>query len=85
MIHYVQAGDWVGLFDGKSLTGMANKISHARVVSVVWNGHVIQEDAEIGGPTRTSMPRSETARGPLMLQGDHGPVANRNVRLRELP
>ena len=47
--------------------------------------HVVHEDAEIKGPTRASMPGSEMARGPLILQGDHGRVASRNIRLRELP
>jgi hypothetical protein len=81
-------GEWQAfdiLFHAPRFDENGNKISHARFVSVVWNGHVVHEDAEIEGPTRASMPGGETARGPLMLQGDHGPVAYRNIRLRELP
>ena len=59
-----------------------NKIANARFIRVVHNGIVIHEDVEVGGPTRASMPGPERAQGPLMLQGDHGPVAYRNVRMR---
>ena len=65
-----------------------NKIANARFVSVVWNGHLVHEDAEVEGPTRAAMRDGEElqeyARGPLMLQGDHGPVAYRNVWLVDL-
>jgi len=57
------------------------KIANALFVSVVWNGHVVHENVEVEGPTRAAMPGDETALGPLMLQGDHGPVAYRNIRL----
>jgi hypothetical protein len=65
-----------------------NKIANARFVSVVWNGHLVHENAEVGGPTRAAMgggeAQQEYARAPLMLQGDHGPVAYRNVWLVNL-
>ena len=60
------------------------KIENARFVKVAHNGVVVQEDVELKGPTRSSMPGPETARGPLMLQGDHGPVAYRNIRIKLL-
>jgi hypothetical protein len=39
---------------------------------------------EVSGPTRAAAFDDERAAGPLMLQGDHGPVAYRNLRLRRL-
>ena len=33
------------------------------------------------GPTRGSKFETEAATGPIIIQGDHGPVAYRNLRL----
>lgn len=46
-----------------------NKISYARFVSVVWNGHVVHEDAEIKGPTRASMPAVRRREGLSCCRG----------------
>jgi len=61
-----------------------NKVANARFVRVVHNGVVIHEQVEVSGPTRAAAFSDEAPRGPLMLQGDHGPVAYRNIRLRLL-
>ena len=58
-----------------------NKIANATFVSVVWNGEIVHENSEVEGPTRASMMDDEAPNGPLMLQGDHGPVAYRNIRI----
>ena len=58
-----------------------NKISHATFVEVVWNGEVVHENVEVVGCTRGAMLTEEAATGPILLQGDHGPVAFRNVHL----
>ena len=58
------------------------KTANARFVRVVHNGIVVHEDVEVGGPTRAAMFSDEKPRGPLMLQGDHGPVAFRNICIR---
>jgi len=57
------------------------KIANARFEKVVHNGIVVHEDVELTGPTRASAYNDEKPLGPLMLQGDHGPVAYRNIRL----
>jgi len=59
------------------------KISNARFEEIVHNGVVVHEDVELTGPTRGSTYNDEKPTGPLMLQGDHGPVAYRNIRLTE--
>ena len=48
------------------------------------NGKVVQEDLELKAPTGHAWRLPEVARGPLMLQADHGPVAFRNIRVRPL-
>jgi len=53
-------------------------------VRVVHNGRVVHENVDVSGPTRAAAFRDEQPSGPLMLQGDHGPVAFRNVWLRPL-
>jgi sugar phosphate isomerase/epimerase len=57
------------------------KVSNARFEKVMHNGIVVHEDVELTGPTRASTYDDEKATGPLMLQGDHGPVAYRNIRI----
>ncbi len=61
------------------------KTANARFVKVVHNGKVIHENVEVKGPTTASLGGPEKPRGPLLLQGDHGPVAFRNLRLKPLP
>jgi len=58
-----------------------NKIANARFEKVIHNGIVVHEDVVLTGPTRASTYNDEKPRGPLMLQGDHGPVAYRNIRI----
>ena len=58
-----------------------NKTANATFVKVVWNGQIIHENVEVAGVTRGAMLADEVATGPLLLQGDHGPVAYRNVVL----
>lgn len=58
------------------------KIENARFVKVVHNGVIVHENVEVTGPTRSAYFEDEKPTGPLMLQGDHGPVAYRNIRLR---
>lgn len=58
------------------------KIANARMVKVVHNGVVIHENVELTGPTRSAAFSDEQAMGPLMIQGDHGPVAVRHIRYK---
>ncbi len=57
------------------------KVANARFEKVVHNGTVIHADVELTGPTRASAYNDEKPAGPLMLQGDHGPVGYRNIRI----
>jgi hypothetical protein len=57
------------------------KTSNARIVRAVLNGVLVQENVEIEGPTGGGVTNREAATGPLMIQGDHGPVAVRNIEI----
>jgi hypothetical protein len=61
------------------------KIANARFEKVVHNGVIVHENVEVTGTTRAGLYEDEKPTGPLVLQGDHGPVAYRNIWLVELP
>lgn len=60
------------------------KTANARFEEVYLNGALVQQQATVTGPTRSAMFEDEKITGPLMLQGDHGNVAFRNIRYRPL-
>jgi hypothetical protein len=66
-------------FQAPRFDDSGNKISNARMLSVILNGVTLHENVELLGPTRSAYSQEEKARGPLMIQGDHGPVAIRNL------
>lgn len=57
------------------------KVENARFIEVKHNGRIVHENVALSGPTRASLWNDEKPFGPLMLQGDHGPVAYRNITL----
>lgn len=78
-------GEWQSfdiLFRAPRFDTSGRKTTNARFVMVQHNGTLIHQDVEVSGPTRAAMFADETSSGPLLLQGDHGPVAYRNVRVR---
>ena len=64
------------IFDGK------RKVANARFAVVRLNGVVVQENVGVTGPTRAAAFLDEVPTGPLMIQGDHGPVAVRNIQYK---
>jgi hypothetical protein len=58
------------------------KVANARFVKVTLNDQVIHENVEIPkGPTPGGLTAREAPAGPLMFQGNHGPVAFRNIKI----
>lgn len=57
------------------------KTANARFVKVTLNGQAIHENLEIKDRTPGGLTGKEVAEGPLMFQGDHGPVAFRNIKI----
>jgi len=78
-------GEWQSfdiVFQAPRFDDAGRKVANARFVKVAHNGVVVHKDVELNGPTRAAMDESrEVAAGPLMLQGDHGPVAYRHIRI----
>ncbi|MBN1481326.1 DUF1080 domain-containing protein [candidate division KSB1 bacterium] len=78
------AGQWQwfeAVFRAPRFDASGTKISNARFEKIYHNGFLIHENVEITGPTRASLYDDEQATGPLLLQGDHGPVAYRTIRV----
>ena len=58
-----------------------NKVANARFVRVTLNDRVIHENVEMAKPTPGGLTGKEKAVGPIMFQGNHGPVAYRNIKV----
>lgn len=80
-------GDWQTLdieFQAPRFDDEGKKTANARFLKVVLNGQVIHDDQELTNPTGNNWRNPEFATGPILLQGDHGPVAFRNIRIRPI-
>jgi len=60
------------------------KIANARFDKVLYNDQLVQQNVECEGPTRSAMNIEEATKGPIMIQGDHGPVQFRKLAWRPL-
>lgn len=69
-------------FQAPRFDATGKKTANARLLKVVLNGAVIHENLELTGPTGGAIADSESATGPFMIQGDHGPVAFRNFSIK---
>jgi sugar phosphate isomerase/epimerase len=75
-------GEWQSFdvtFRAPRFDEAGKKTANACFVKVTHNGQVIHENVELTGPTAGAMANDEKPAGPLRIQGDHGPVAFRNV------
>lgn len=60
------------------------KTANFQLLKVELNGQILQENLELKGPTPSGVTGKEAAKGPIMFQGDHGPVAYRNIKVTPL-
>ena len=77
-------GEWqkyVIDFKAPSFDANGKKTSNARFIKVELNGKILHENVEMKGQTPSGVNGKEAATGPIMFQGDHGPVAYRNIRI----
>jgi sugar phosphate isomerase/epimerase len=75
-------GQWQSfdvIFRSPRFDSRGNKIANACFEKVFHNGILIHENVEVTGPTRDSIQTDESATGPIVLKGDRGPVAFRNI------
>ena len=80
-------GEWQSFdieFRAPRFDAAGKKTANARIVRVLHNGQVVQENVELPGPTRSAHWEDEKPLGPVLLQGDHGPVVYRNLRLKRI-
>lgn len=80
-------GEWQSYhiwFRAPRFDANGKKIENAKFLRVVHNGLSVQKVVEVDGPTRAAINIAEAATNPIMLQGDHGPVAFRNIYWRPL-
>ena len=79
-------GEWQSLhiwFQAPRFDASGRMTGKPKVLRVQLNGVPVQENVTLVGPTLSSMKIPEAAKNPIMLQGDHGPVAFRNLYIRE--
>jgi uncharacterized repeat protein (TIGR03806 family) len=80
-------GEWQSfriVFRAPRFDKNGKKTQNARFVKVFHNGKLIHENVDVTGPTVAAAFGDEKPKGPIMLQGDHGPVAYRNLKIAPL-
>jgi Domain of Unknown Function (DUF1080) len=81
------AGEWQTFeinFRAPQFDATGKKTANAKFIEVKLNDKVVHANVEVEGPTRSARFNDEKPKGPLMLQGDHGPVAFRNLHIEEV-
>lgn len=71
-------------FEAPKFDADGKKTANARFRVVKLNGKVLHENVEMKGPTPSGVTGREAPTGPIMFQGDHGPVAFRNIEISPL-
>jgi hypothetical protein len=77
-------GEWnkyVIQFQAPRFDADGKKIANAKFIKVVLNDKVLHENVTMNGPTPGGVSGQEHATGPIMFQGDHGPVAYRDIKV----
>jgi hypothetical protein len=60
------------------------KTDNAKFLKVILNGKLLHENVEMKKATPGGVDGKEKPKGPLMFQGNHGPVAYRNIIVKPL-
>jgi Domain of Unknown Function (DUF1080) len=71
-------------FQAPRFDASGKKTTNAKVLRIALNGVTIHENVELTGQTGGPIAENEVAKGPFMIQGDHGPVAFRNMIVKDL-
>ena len=85
---YRAPGEWNSYeihWQAPKFDASGQKTTNARFLKVILNSRLIHENLEMKSTTPGGIDGKEKAQGPLMFQGDHGPVAYRNIEILPLP
>jgi hypothetical protein len=77
-------GEWqkyVIEFRAPRFDAAGQKTANAKFIKITLNGQVLHENVEMQKQTPGGVQGKEAAEGPLMFQGNHGPVAYRNIKV----
>lgn len=80
-------GEWQNYqidFQAPKFDDKGKKTANAKFLVVKLNGKILHENVEMKGTTPSGVTGKEAATGPIMFQGDHGPVAFRNIKISPL-
>lgn len=72
------------LFRAPRFDQAGKKIQNAKFEYVYLNDMLVQKNVEVSSPTIDAAFLDEQPKAPLMIQGDHGPVAFRKLRVKTL-
>lgn len=71
------------IFHAPKFDASGTKTKNAWFEKVWLNGTLIIENAEVTGPTRgATFQKNEKPMGPIVIQGNHGPVAFKNIKYK---
>ncbi len=70
------------VFQAPTFDSSGAKVKNALFKEVWLNGALLHRDKEVSHPTTSAAFSDEQAKGLLMIQGDHGAVAFRNIKYR---
>lgn len=70
------------IFHAPKFDASGSKIKNAWFEEVWLNGVLLHKNIEVTGPTRGGVGTKEVEKAPLMIQGDHGPVAFKNIQYK---
>ena len=79
-------GEWQSMhiwFQAPRFDANGRMTAKPKVLRVLLNGVPVQENVTLAGPTGDARMFTEAEKNPILLQGDHGPVAFRNLYIRE--
>jgi hypothetical protein len=79
-------GEWQTLrvwFQAPQFDSAGKMTAHPAILRVLLNETPIQENVVLTGPTIGHVKIREAGTNPIMLQGNHGPVAFRNIYIKE--
>jgi len=80
-------GEWQTMeivFRAPKFDETGKKYRDATFEKVLVNGVLVQENASTGGHTRSAPFEGDAAKGPIAIQGDHGPLAIRAYKVTPL-